>query len=243
MTMRSVRKSAKPFAAIVLSAALMFWASGCTSTAEHAGKDSTAAHEDSTPSAQNTPGSSSNDSAPSHTRGSSKTSHSPSKSQIPKNESERDAGSKQKQNKRPHVRDEAGKTKRDANQAKLLRAMPGEQTQACATVNAGTRAMRSGQLAIAGFAEARDAVATAKKGKPVKVHLQVIPQHSASVKRVTLDVTAPDGANKRVTSTNRDTANGWTYFSVTVPITKHGNWKIEAKAGSDKGCFVASLND
>lgn len=128
------------------------------------------------------------------------------------------------------------------NQSVILAKLPGTAQQACEAV--GTRTdVRSGELAMGNFATARKQYRAAgtKYEQPV-VDLYVIPK-SRSLKQVSVEM-VPFSAktkSKTITSSEIQTANTWKYYSIHLPVSASGNWKLKVTAGNDHGCFEVAF--
>ncbi len=121
----------------------------------------------------------------------------------------------------------------------VLESLPGSNSSDCVSVGDG-RDLRSGDLAAGNFETARQQYADDDSGseQPV-VSLYVIPRHTKPMSGVTVTM-KPMGRSGKSVSVSSDvaqTANAWSYYSVSIPVPSPGAWRLTAVSGADRGCF------
>lgn len=129
-----------------------------------------------------------------------------------------------------------------AAQATVLDRLPGP-ARGCAPV-AGQRDVRSGDFGAGPFDEARSTFqAQTSAGTPATVRLYFIPAGGAD-RTPGLTVTVRNtetGVQRTVRQRETSDADRWTFYDTQVPISEPGRYRLQARSGSDVGCFVVDF--
>jgi hypothetical protein len=128
-------------------------------------------------------------------------------------------------------------------QGAVLAHLPGPSRSTCVPV--GERSVvRSGQIGMGSFADARSVFAKAKTPyNAAPSFFYVIPYDRAAT-AVTVVATRPGSrlAPVVVRSSHLEKAAQWRYFPVHLQIPSRGTWRFQVTVDGDRGCFVASFH-
>lgn len=131
----------------------------------------------------------------------------------------------------------------DGNQRPVLNNLPGDAaTGSCVNV-ADQRDVRSGTMGAGNFVTARKQFSDqAKTRSQPSVSLYLIPSDARGLTTVTVKLrNTRDGTTRTVSSDERQLAEDWLYFPVTLSVPSAGSWEITATAGGNTGCFRVSF--
>lgn len=92
------------------------------------------------------------------------------------------------------------------------------------------------------FIQAREQFKASGK-KTTSVNLYVIPE-SRRLRQVTVKLTPTSVTSQQdvIRSSQIQTADVWRYYSVQLPISAPGKWRLEVSSGHDHGCFVVEFS-
>jgi hypothetical protein len=128
-----------------------------------------------------------------------------------------------------------------SSQVKVLDALPGSKSAACATV--GTQsAVRSGSVAMGDFKQAQSVFKKAKGAYDAQPSFfYVIPQ-TAKLSKATVRFAPLSGKGKTISIATRqhEDAGQWKYYPIHVKLTS-GKWRAQVSSGTSKGCFIFDL--
>jgi hypothetical protein len=121
--------------------------------------------------------------------------------------------------------------------------MPGSPAYRC--VRAGDhRDVRSGDFLAGSFGADEQAFAAAYRGSQqrTKVKIYWIPLHVGHMPGVVVTATLQHGRTvTRTSSTQIAAGGGALFYPSAVPIPVPGIWKLQARAGRDRGCFIVTF--
>lgn len=128
------------------------------------------------------------------------------------------------------------------NQKDVLESLPGSSSPSCAAVGSHPD-LRSGSLAAGNFVVARKKYrSVVGKTEVPEVGLYLIPQHAGNLHSATVTVDPlGSGVTKKVTTRSVQDGDASRYFSVQIPVTEPGTYRLTVVSGQDHGCFVVTF--
>jgi hypothetical protein len=128
-------------------------------------------------------------------------------------------------------------------QTAAFRGMPGSPAYRCVRVG-HQRDVRSGDFLAGSFGADEQAFAAADQGsqQPAKVKIYWIPLHVDHMPGVVVTATLLHGRTvTRAASTQIAAGGGAVFYPSAVPIPMPGTWKLLARAGRNRGCFIVTF--
>lgn len=129
-------------------------------------------------------------------------------------------------------------------QTSILKKFPGS-TKSSTCVTVGSRHdVTSGTVAMGNFQTAAKLYkAQVKKSQTPLVSLYVIPTHrSMPGVQITMTPVNAKGKSRTINSKEIEPADIWQYYSVHLPISSPGSWRLKVSSGSDSGCFDVTFH-
>jgi hypothetical protein len=131
-----------------------------------------------------------------------------------------------------------------ATQAALFRGQPGSAGYSCVRVG-GHRDVRSGGFLAGpfGFDEQYFAAVYRQYGRRTELKVYWIPLHVGHMTALTVQASLAGGATvTRTTNRGQIAAGGKAvFYPSAVPIPVPGTWRLTARAGANRGCFVVTF--
>lgn len=127
-------------------------------------------------------------------------------------------------------------------QGAVLAHLPGPSQSTCVPVGARS-VVRSGQIGMGSFADARSVFAKAKTPYNAAPSFFYVIPHSRTAAAATVVATRPGSrlSPVEVRSSHLEKAAQWRYFPVHLQIPSRGTWRFEVTVDGDRGCFVATF--
>lgn len=122
----------------------------------------------------------------------------------------------------------------------MLQSLPGSASTSCVSVGSHST-VRAHTVAAGDFAAARRTYRQGGSGSSTPT-FQLIPEHSKSMREAVVSIDPLNGGSSRtVRSHVINTAGDVKYYSVEIPISAPGNYRLTMRSGPDFGCFLTSF--
>ena len=129
----------------------------------------------------------------------------------------------------------------DGIQEQVLAAIPGAKS-GCVAVQERAD-VRSQSLAAGNFQQARKEFKAHEGPDAALVPLYVIPLNAKKMSQleVTMIPLSGTGKSRVVRTSSVGTANTWSFYSLRLPVSAHGTWRLMMSTGADRGCFEVAF--